>query len=283
MRFHDANFGVLEKRTRDFAQGVLERKLKFHWNSFIETHSILNYKADTLDMMVASGMYIAEIGAEAGTNEMMKLIGKPIHDDDNVLGAMELDKRGICSSLTYIIGYPGEPKESMLATIDQCRRVHVACPRSRATVWPFRPIPGTAMWDQSIEQGFVPPTRLEEFGKLGQYHLEETWTGRIPEDVKLARKMYHHYATLNYGLARGRKGWWEKRAKKRLERGELLGGFPSARVEAKAFDVYNRVTKKLFGSKELSRSFLDPGHQTGTGATAASQSSDAMTGTTSGG
>src|SRR5690349_7422471 len=175
---------------------------------------------------------------------MMKLIGKPIHDDDNVLGAMELDKRGICSSLTYIIGYPGEPKESMLATIDQCRRVHVACPRSRATVWPFRPIPGTAMWDQSIEQGFVPPTRLEEFG---------------------------------------RKGRWEKRAKKRLERSELVGGFPSARVEAKAFDVYNRVTKKLFGTKELSRSFLDPGHSTGTGATAASTSSDAMTGTTAGG
>jgi radical SAM superfamily enzyme YgiQ (UPF0313 family) len=283
VRFHDANFGVMEKRTRDFAEGMLNRGLKFWWNSFIETHSILHYKPDTLDMMVASGMYIAEIGAEAGTNEMMKLIGKPIHDDDNVLGAMELDKRGICSSLTYIIGYPGEPKESMLATIDQCRRVHVACPRSRATVWPFRPIPGTAMWDQSIEQGFVPPTRLEEFGRLGQYHLEETWQGRIPDDVKLARKMYHHYATLNYGLARGRKGWWEKRAKKRLERGELLGGFPSARVEAKAFDVYNRVTKKLFGSKELSRSFLDPGHQTGTGATPASASSDAMTGTTAGG
>jgi radical SAM superfamily enzyme YgiQ (UPF0313 family) len=282
VRFHDANFGVMEKRTRDFAQGVVDRGLKFWWNSFIETHSILHYKPDTLDLMIASGMYVAEIGAEAGTNEMMKLIGKPIHDDDNVLGALELDRRGICANLTYIIGYPGESRESMLATIDQCRRVHVACPRSRATVWPFRPIPGTAMWDQAIEQGFVAPTKLEDFGKLGQYHLEETWEGRIPADVMQARKMYHHFATLNYGLARGRKGWWEKRAKKRLEKGELLGGFPSARVEAKAFDVYNRVTKKLFGTKELSRSWVDPGHQTGTAATEASKSTDAMTGTTSG-
>jgi len=278
IRFHDANFGVMEKRSRDFAKGLLDRNLRIHWNAFIETHSILHYKPDTLDMMVASGLYVAEIGAEAGTDDMMKKIGKPIHGDDNVLGAMELDKRGICANLTYIIGYPGESTESMLATIDQCRRVHVACPLSRATVWPFRPIPGTAMWDQAIAEGYPPPTRLEDFGSLGQYHLEETWIGRIPDDVMLERKMYHHFATLDYGLARGKIGWWEKRARRRLAQGRLAGGL----FEARAFDLYNRITRKLFPRPDISRSWVDPGHNTGTGPTAASQSRKAMTETTAG-
>jgi radical SAM superfamily enzyme YgiQ (UPF0313 family) len=278
VRFHDANFGVMEKRSRDFAKGILDRGLRIHWNAFIETHSILHYKPDTLDMLVASGLYVAEIGAEAGTDDMMKKIGKPIHGDDNVLAAMELDKRGICANLTYIIGYPGESKESMLATIDQCRRVHVACPLSRATVWPFRPIPGTAMWDQSIAEGYAPPTRIEDFGSLGQYHLEETWIGRIPEEVMLERKMYHHFATLDYGLARGKIGWWEKRARKRLARGELASGL----FEARAFDLYHRITKKLFPRPDISRSWVDPGHNTGTGPTAASRSRKAMTETTAG-
>ena len=278
VRFHDANFGVMEKRSRDFAKGILDRGLRIHWNAFIETHSILHYKPDTLDMLVASGLYVAEIGAEAGTDDMMKKIGKPIHGDDNVLAAMELDKRGICANLTYIIGYPGESKESMLATIDQCRRVHVACPLSRATVWPFRPIPGTAMWDQAIAEGYAPPTRLEDFGSLGQYHLEETWIGRIPEEVMLERKMYHHFATLDYGLARGKIGWWEKRARKRLARGELASGL----FEARAFDLYHRITKKLFPRPDISRSWVDPGHNTGTGPTAASRSRKAMTETTAG-
>jgi radical SAM superfamily enzyme YgiQ (UPF0313 family) len=278
IRFHDANFGVMEKRSRDFAKGLLDRNLRIHWNAFIETHSILHYKPDTLDMMVASGLYVAEIGAEAGTDDMMEKIGKPIHGDDNVLGAMELDKRGICANLTYIIGYPGESKESMLATIDQCRRVHVACPLSRATVWPFRPIPGTAMWDQSIAEGYQPPTRLEDFGSLGQYHLEETWIGRIPDDVMLERKMYHHFATLDYGLARGKIGWWEKRARRRLSEGNLSSGL----FEARAFDLYNRITRKLFPRPDISRSWVDPGHNTGTGPTAASQSRKAMTETTAG-
>lgn len=273
VRFHDANFGVMEKRTRDFCQGLVDRKLPIYWNAFIETHSILHYKPETRDLLAASGMYVAEIGAEAGTDEMMAKIGKPIHGDDNVNGAIELDKRGICANLTYIIGYPGESKESMMATIDQCRRVHVAAPLSRATVWPFRPIPGTDMWEQAIAEGYVPPTRLEDFGSLGQYHLEETWIGRIPPEVMLERKMYHHFATLDYGLARGKFGFWEKRAKKRLAQGNLSKGL----MEARAFDLYWRVTRKLFPKPEISRSWVDPGHNTGTGPTSASQSSKAMT------
>jgi radical SAM superfamily enzyme YgiQ (UPF0313 family) len=278
VRFHDANFGVMQKRTKEFAEGMLARNLKFHWNAFLETHSILTYKPEVLDTIAASGLYIAEIGAEAGTDEMMKKIGKPIHGDDNIAAAVEMDKRGVCSSVTYIIGYPGEEPASMLSTIDQCRRLHVAAPLARPTVWPFRPIPGTAMWDQAISLGYIPPQSLREWGSIGEYHLEETWPGKIPPEVAAMRKMYGHYVTLSYGLARGKIGWWEKRAEKRLRDNNFKLGL----FEARAFDVYNRVERKLFPRQELSRSWVDPGHKTGTAGNKASKSSKAMTETTSG-
>ncbi|MEC8496070.1 MAG: cobalamin-dependent protein, partial [Planctomycetota bacterium] len=66
IRFHDANFGVMQKRVREFSQGLIDSGLQIGWNAFIETHSILKYKSETLDLMAESGMYIAEIGAEAG-------------------------------------------------------------------------------------------------------------------------------------------------------------------------------------------------------------------------
>ncbi len=281
VRFHDANWGVMEKRAREFCQGVVDRGLKFAWNGFIETHSILHYQKETLDLLAASGMYVAEIGAEAGSDEMMKKIGKPIVGDDNIQASIEMDRRGIQASVTYIIGYPGEGEESMLATIDQCRRLHNACPNARPTVWPFRPIPGTAMWDQAIELGYQGPTSLRDWGSLGEYHLEETWRGNISPRIAEARKMYQHYVTLSYGLARGRVGWWERRAQKRLEDGSFLGSVGS--MEARAFDVYNRVSRKLFGGGlETIRSFIDPGHKTGTSGNVNSRSSEAMTGTTKG-
>jgi len=278
VRFHDANFGVMQKRSAEFAKGMLARGLKFHWNAFIETHSILTYKPDALDALAAAGMYVAEIGAEAGTNEMMKKIGKPIKDDDNIAAAVEMDKRGVCSSVTYIIGYPGESADSMLATIDQCRRLHVAAPLARPTVWPYRPIPGTAMWDQAIELGYQPPQKIEEWGSIGEYHLEETWPGKIPPHVAERRKLYQHYVTLAYGLARGKVGFWEKRAEQRLRDNNWSMGV----FEARVFDVYNRIERKLVKRKELSRSFIDPGHKTGTSGNKYSKSSKAMTDTTAG-
>jgi radical SAM superfamily enzyme YgiQ (UPF0313 family) len=278
VRFHDANWGVMQKRAQEFAVGKIARKLPFWWNAFIETHSILTYKPEVLDAIAESGMYIAEIGAEAGTDEMMSRIGKPIKGDDNIAAAVEMDRRGVCSSVTYIIGYPGEGPDSMLATIDQCRRLHVAAPLARPTVWPYRPIPGTAMWDQAIALGYDPPKKLEEWGSIGEYHLEETWPGKIPPNVALRRKMYQHYVTLSYGLARGKMGWWERRAEKRLRENDFRG----AVMEARAFDLYNRFEKRLFPRQEVSRSWIDPGHKTGTSGNKYSKSSKAMTRSTAG-
>lgn len=280
VRFHDANFGVMEKRVREFCEGKIERGLPFEWNAFMETHSILSYKKETLDLLPKAGMYIAEIGAEAGSDDMMRKIGKPIKGDDNIAAGIEMDTRGIQGSITYIIGYPGESEESMLATIDQCRRLHNACPDARPTVWPYRPIPGTAMWGQAVDLGYEGPNTLREWGSIGEYHLQETWKGNIPPTVAEARKMYQHYVTLSYGLARGRIGIWEKRARKRLRDGSYRERFGS--IEARMFDVYSRVTKKVFGSKEVVRSWVDPGHKTGASGNEHSTATDAMTGTTKG-
>ncbi len=279
VRFHDANWGVMEKRSRDFAEGLLKRDMRIHWNCFIETHSILMYKSSTLDLMAESGMYVAEIGAEAATEDMMRAIGKPIKGDDNVEAGYEMDRRGIMTSITYIIGYPGESADSMLATLDMARRTHVLCPLSSPTVWPYRPIPGTSMFRQAVDLGYKPPVELVDWGSIGEYHLQETWPGNIPEEVARVRKAYDHFRTLDRGLARGTKGFWEKRARRRLETGD----YSNSSWEMRAFDVYNRVERKfLKRGHGLSRSFMDPGHKTGSGGNSASGSRDTMTSATSG-
>ncbi len=283
VRFHDANFGVMEKRVRDFAQGLIERELNIHWNSFIETHSILHYKPETLDLMAQSGMHLAEIGAETGTEEFMKRqIGKPIKGDDNVRATYEMEKRGIECSVTYIIGFPHEDPDNMLATLDQARKAQAVAPKSSVTVWPYRPIPGTAMWDQAIELGFQAPDELEHWGSLGEYHLHETWPGRIPDHVAKVRKLYCHYQTLARGLVRQKDGFWESLARWRLQSGNYALG----QVEAKLFDMFLKVWKRLVREEEKSRSWIDPGHRTGTAASEHSASIDqsrAVSGATLGG
>ncbi len=82
------------------------------------------------------------------------------------------------------------------------------------------------------------------------------------------------------GLTRGKRGLWEKRAARRLADGSFLSS--AGRLEARVFHYLWRFERKLFRREETARTFIDPGHKTGTAPNAASESREAMTGATSG-
>lgn len=108
-----------------------------------------------------------------------------------------------------------------------------------------------------MKLGYEPPADLEGWGEIGEYHLDETWQGKVPPAVARARKVYEHLATLSIGLPRGKVGWWEKRARARLCSGNSHG----ALLEAKAFDIFHRLTKaNPFGAKRS----IKTGHRTST-------------------
>jgi len=234
---HDANFGVSEKRARAFARAKIERGLPFQWYTTLQSHSVLTYAPETLDLMAESGLFSANIGAETGSEEMMPVIGKRMRGDDNLRAAAELDGRGIKIWMTYIIGYPDESEESMLATLDQARRIRASYPNAHPAVWPFQPIPGTPMHRRALELGWRPPATLLEWGDFDNYHTCTTWPGRISARVLRRRALFQHYATLSHGIVRGRIGWWERRARQRLRN----GSWRLARLEAKAFDLFQRL------------------------------------------
>lgn len=238
VRFYDANYAVMEKRVRAFAQGVVDRGMTIWHYPYMQSQSIVRFDPTTLDLFAASGMFVALLGAETGTDETMAMTKKTTRGEENVEAAVLLSERKIIAHLTYVIGFPNESAESMLATLDQARRVQLLCPLSNPAVWPFRPIPGTPMFREAVALGYQPPKTLEEWGEIGDYRRHETWPGKIPPEVARARKLYNHFTTLSKGVARGKVGWWERRAQKRL----ATGDFRLGSIEAKAFDVYQRVS-----------------------------------------
>jgi len=251
VRFHDANFGVMEKRTRAFAEGILKRNMKLGWNAFIETYSINDYQLDTLDLCAQSGYYVAEIGAESGDAETMKRVGKPIRGDMNYNAAVRLHDRNIWASITYIIGFPYESEESMVATLDEARRIQLRCPNSSTHVLPFRPIPGTSMYDLAQELGFQAPEDIHFWGGQTEYHLQQTWSV-IPPRIARLRKLHNHYTTLYKGLAHREPGMFERVARWHLESDNMR--FP---VDAKLFALVDKMEKRLFKKKEVKQDLVD--------------------------
>ena len=48
VRFYDANYGVLEKRVRGFAEGVLERGMRLWQYSYMQAPSVVRFSDETL-------------------------------------------------------------------------------------------------------------------------------------------------------------------------------------------------------------------------------------------
>ncbi|MCP3918196.1 MAG: B12-binding domain-containing radical SAM protein [bacterium] len=242
MRFQDANFGVAEKRSNEFCEGLIEAGSPFFWSGCYEIETLWRYKESSMDLMRDSKCHMISVGAEAGAKEQQEKIKKDIDVDhfEYSLGAM--NKRNITTGCSWIIGYPGETRESMMETIRVAAEMKYKFPRSASDIFPFRPIPGTEDFDTSVELGYQAPNTLEEWGGCLEYKLEIDDL-QLPDEVVTTWKRYGVASTFYDGLAmegshlmrramKGISGW-------RLKRSNYT--FP---IEHKLFHAYVRLTRQ---------------------------------------
>jgi len=244
LHFFDANWGVTEKRVREFAQGLLDREIDIHYFAYVQADSICSWSDATLDLLAESGLYTVIIGAEAGSDETMEMIRKTTRGENNIEATRRLDERGISPHCTYLIGFPEESPESMMKTLDQARRMASACPLSTPTIWEYQPIPGAALYPAALARGFDAPRTLEEWGHFYDYR-RDTSPGWLSPEVARARRLYEHFSAVVGGELRGRIGFWERRAATRLADDEgFARGWPWGRAEARAFQLWQSVARR---------------------------------------
>jgi anaerobic magnesium-protoporphyrin IX monomethyl ester cyclase len=239
LRIVDANFGVLEKRTRRFCERLIEANLGIWWNGTIEIKQVCQYSDETLDLLRDSGCHLLITGAEASTEETQKLIRKNIKEGwtDRAIGRMH--ERGIQFGVTYIIGYPNETVESMYETIYEAATMKVKYPTCSSEVFPYRPIPGSAYWEPSVKAGYPPPKNFEEWGRFFDYKFN-SWWGQIPPDVQRTWKNFTSLAPWFDGLAGGR-GPFSKLLRKRAGTRLRNRDFSGKPFEFSTYDLIRRV------------------------------------------
>ncbi|MDG1049921.1 MAG: radical SAM protein [Planctomycetota bacterium] len=240
LRFQDANFGVAEKRTKQFCQELVNLEVPIHWNGTIEIETIMRYKETTLDLLEESKCHLLWLGAETGTADMQERIKKHIGIDHIPIAVGELVKRNIVPGTFWIIGYPGETEESMAATLKAAAHLKYLYPAAGSDVYPFRPIPGTEDFDHAVKLGYEAPTNFDEWGNCFEYKYNSQNTP-LPESIRNTWARYNNTAAI-YDMHVQEGPMWMRKllsriAGRRLERGAY--GLP---VEQKLFDLYVRAT-----------------------------------------
>ncbi|MCW2943379.1 MAG: B12-binding radical protein [Actinoallomurus sp.] len=122
---------------------------------------------DTLDLLAANGLREVALGIESGSERVLSYIDKRITPDMIRSVAARLTERGIKVKGYFILGFPTETRTELADTV---RLVHELWdltdhrPGSfRASVFEFRPYPGTPEWTRLMHTGRYTAAQLLDY------------------------------------------------------------------------------------------------------------------------
>ena len=152
--FEDDNLTLDAKRFEAICDGIITRKIKIGW----ETPN--GVRADCLNIellkkMKQSGCKSIFIGVESGDQQILdNVIGKKLDLNRVVEFAKNAKQIGLKTGAFYIIGFPGETKQSMQRTVDFAlklkRDFDVGMHLFMAT-----PSYGTRLYEDCITKGYI--------------------------------------------------------------------------------------------------------------------------------
>jgi len=158
--FEDDTFTIDTKRVVEFTDGYLKRNLKITWSC--NARATLDY--ETMKKMKKSNCRLLIVGNESGNDEILKSISKGITVSDIRNFAKSAKKAGLLVHGDYIIGLPGETKE----TIENTKNIIKETKPDILQIAVASPFPGTEFYNWCKEGGYLltddPNEYLDEHG-----------------------------------------------------------------------------------------------------------------------
>lgn len=148
--FNDELTFFSAKQTEEFVDKILESGLKFSWVADIRANLFTEDDMELLKKIKESGCAGFGYSLESADEEILKNMHKHIKVEDFVKQAKALDKAGIMSWTSLVLGYPEETPETLKKTFDVCDEVGIY-PSSGYLL----PQPGTPMYELAKEKGLI--------------------------------------------------------------------------------------------------------------------------------
>jgi radical SAM superfamily enzyme YgiQ (UPF0313 family) len=159
--FEDDTFTINKKRVLEFCKGYRERGLEISWSC--------NARVDTLDLETMREMKRANcrfliVGFESADDGILRNIKKGFTVEEARAFAKNVRKAGLLLHADFIIGLPGETKE----TIEKTRRFIKEVKPDQLQVSVVAPFPGTELYEWYKKNGYLvtedPNEYLDEQG-----------------------------------------------------------------------------------------------------------------------
>lgn len=143
VNFIDDNIFLSKKRIAHLTRTLLEHDARIYWGGFFRVDRI---DEENIEELWESGCRFGLCGIESGDSEMLELMRKECRSDEASRGIDLATAAGMQLKLTFIVGYPGETKESIDNTAEFINGLaHTNHGYSSFQIYPLYILPSTAL------------------------------------------------------------------------------------------------------------------------------------------
>lgn len=145
--FEDDTFTALKKRCIEISQEIIKRGIKISWTA--NARADLDY--ETMKIMHEAGCRCLCVGFESGSQMLLDNIKKKITPEKMIQFMNDSKKAGILIHGCFIVGHPGETKDTMNQTLNLSIKLNP----DTVQFYPIMVYPGTEAYDWYKKRGLI--------------------------------------------------------------------------------------------------------------------------------
>jgi radical SAM superfamily enzyme YgiQ (UPF0313 family) len=185
------NFFVLKGRVEHICRGVVGAGIKARFNATCRAEYVASFSDELLRLLGEAGFEWLFIGAESGSDSVLKHISKGSLRKDAVAACRRLKDAGIYGRFSFMAGFPGERREDVIETVRLMAKLTEINGRTQILqLFMYSPYPGTALFDELAEAGFKLPSTLEDYADVTWSQTGYPWLPaedrRLIDDLRIS-------------------------------------------------------------------------------------------------
>ncbi|MFH0798397.1 MAG: radical SAM protein [Candidatus Woesearchaeota archaeon] len=188
LEFNDENFIINKPRMFKLLEELKKRKEQhgLYWNCLTRVDSV---DEESLTKMKEAGCYFVRFGVESGNQQILNAMDKGITIEQVKKAFKMINKVGIANSASFIIGYPGETKETFEETLNLAKEIKPTL----AFFFVAIPIVGTDLFHEANEKGLILNPDWNGWVQMAETPIMKTETLNPEDLLEMRRKAYKKF------------------------------------------------------------------------------------------
>jgi anaerobic magnesium-protoporphyrin IX monomethyl ester cyclase len=159
--FQDETFFTSPARIDALCEQFTARGVEVSWTATMRADQACRLSEEQFARARRAGLRRVMIGVESGSDRMLAWMKKDVTVQQIVTSAERCARHDLGAIFNFIVGFPGEPEACLEETLALVKRIRAMHPAFEASIFYYRPYPGSEIAEAARQSGYEFPRGLD--------------------------------------------------------------------------------------------------------------------------